>query len=69
MNTYGSGSVLVYSVTSSLAPQLVSQICIRYMCLECRTQIQPMAIGTTPFAASILEMAVHSSAEVFALCC
>ena len=28
-----------------------------------------MAIGTTLFAASIFEMAVHSRADVFALCC
>ena len=28
-----------------------------------------MAIGTTLFAASIFEMPVHASADVFALCC
>ena len=46
------------------APQLVGQ-----MCLECRTHIQSMATGTALLAASILEMTVHPSADVFALCC
>ena len=53
---------LVFAIHFST--KLVSQ-----MCFECRTHIQSMAIGTTLFAASIFEMAVHASADVFALCC
>ena len=49
---------------SGLSSQLVGQ-----MCLEGWAHIQSMAIGTTLFAASIFEMAVHSRADVFALCC